>query len=100
MLSYVYSVVPIAHTWGTLLVQIMLPVLENDFSVRVRAVVQGAIEARRGPFWATVHVVKEDGDVVLRAWALAGLIMDRSDGQASYQQFLNMLKDKINGTGY
>lgn len=77
-----------------------LPVLENDFSVRVRAVVQSARQARRGPFWPSLYVVKEDGDAILRAWALTALIMDRADGQPSYQQFLGTLREKVHGSGY
>ncbi|VDB95508.1 unnamed protein product [Peniophora sp. CBMAI 1063] len=80
--------------------KISLPVLENEFSARVRAVVQGAREARRGPFWPTLYLVKEDGDAALRAWSISTLIMDRADGQPSYQQFLNTLREKVHGSGY
>lgn len=50
---------------------------------------------RRGLYYPTLYVVKEDGDPALRAWALAALIQDRGDQTPSYQQWLGQLRDKV-----
>jgi hypothetical protein len=71
-----------------------LPVLENAFSQRVNAVIQKTREARRGPYYQHLYVVKEDGEPALRLWALSCLVQDRADQLPSYQQFIQQLKDK------
>ncbi|GAA5928876.1 uncharacterized protein JCM15063_003994 [Sporobolomyces koalae] len=73
-----------------------LPVLDNPFSQRVNAIIGKVREARRGPYYAHLYIVKEDGDAALRQWALSCLIEDRLEATQSYGQFLGMLKDKIN----
>ncbi|KAJ8489583.1 hypothetical protein ONZ45_g13530 [Pleurotus djamor] len=75
-----------------------LPVLENSFSQRVNAVVQKTREMRRGVYYPHLYVVKEDGEQPLRLWALSALIQDRADVLPSYQQFIQNLKEKVNGT--
>ncbi|VDB88711.1 unnamed protein product [Peniophora sp. CBMAI 1063] len=77
-----------------------LPLLDNDFSRRVNAVLAKTREMRHGPYYAHLYVVKEDGEPPLRLWALSLLIQDRADVLPSYQQFVGMLKDKVNGSGY
>ncbi|KAN0084376.1 Sec23/Sec24 trunk domain containing protein [Tylopilus felleus] len=74
-----------------------LPVLDNPFSERVNAIVQKTRELRRGVYYPHLYVVKEDGEPPLRLWALSCLIQDRADVLPSYQQFINQLKDKVNG---
>jgi len=75
-----------------------LPILENDFSRRVNAVVQKIREMRRGVYYPHLYVVKEDGEPPLRLWALSALIQDRADVLPSYQQFVSSLKEKVNTT--
>ncbi|CAK5261974.1 unnamed protein product, partial [Mycena citricolor] len=77
-----------------------LPLLDNPFSQRVNAVIQKTREMRRGVFYPHLYVVKEDGEPPLRLWALSSLIQDRADVLPSYQQFINQLKDKVNGVNY
>ena len=75
-----------------------LPILENDFSRRVNAVVQKIREMRHGVYYPHLYVVKEDGEPPLRLWALSALIQDRVDVLPSYQQFVSSLKEKVNTT--
>ena len=75
-----------------------MPILENDFSRRVNAVVQKIREKRRGVYYPHLYVVKEDGEPPLRLWALSALIQDRMDVLPSYQQFVSSLKEKVNAT--
>jgi hypothetical protein len=72
-----------------------LPVLENDFSPRVNAVVQKARQRHRGLYYQHVYVVKEDGEPALRFWALSCLIQDRADSLPGYQQFIQQLREKV-----
>ncbi|KAG0695921.1 Sec23/Sec24 trunk domain-containing protein [Suillus ampliporus] len=74
-----------------------LPVLDNDFSQRVNAIIQKMREMRRGVYYPHLYLVKEDGEPPLRLWALSCLIQDRADVLPSYQQFIGQLKDKVNG---
>lgn len=50
---------------------------------------------RRGPYWPHLYLVKEDGEPALRQWALSMLIQDRGDMTPSYQQYLNLLREKV-----
>ncbi|KAH7099784.1 CPII coat sec24 protein [Auriculariales sp. MPI-PUGE-AT-0066] len=77
-----------------------LPLLDNDFSQRVNAIVGKVRESRRGVYYPSLFVVKEDGEPPLRLWALSALILDRGDQTPSYQQFLGQLRDKVNGGSY
>jgi hypothetical protein len=72
-----------------------LPLLENEFSQRVNAIVQKTREMRRGVYYPHLYVVKEDGEAPLRLWALSALIQDRSDVLPSYQQFLSSIREKV-----
>ncbi|GAA5965921.1 hypothetical protein JCM21900_006043 [Sporobolomyces salmonicolor] len=77
-----------------------LPVLDNAFSQRVNAIIGKVREARRGPYYPHLYIVKEDGDPALRQWALSCLIEDRLEATQSYGQFIGMLKDKINDKSF
>lgn len=77
--------------------QMTLPNLDNPFSQRINAIIQKTRELRRGVYHPHLYVVKEDGEPPLRLWALSCLIQDRADVLPSYQQFINQLKDKVNG---
>lgn len=72
-----------------------LPILENDFSQRLNAIIGKIREMRRGPFWPDLYVVKEDGDVSMRKWALSMLLEDRQETLPSYNQWLSTIKDKV-----
>ncbi|EJC99351.1 CPII coat sec24 protein [Fomitiporia mediterranea MF3/22] len=77
-----------------------LPLLDNNFSQRVNAIIAKTREMRRGPYWPHLYIVKEDGEPPLRLWALSCLVQDRADVMPSYQQFISQLKDKVNGSSY
>lgn len=76
-------------------VQTTLPVMDNPFSQRVNAIIQKTREMRRGVYYPQLYIVKEDGEMPLRLWALSLLIQDRADVLPSYQQFITQLKDKV-----
>ncbi|KAH7099777.1 hypothetical protein BKA62DRAFT_772118 [Auriculariales sp. MPI-PUGE-AT-0066] len=77
-----------------------LPTLDNAFSQRINAIVAKVRALRRGPYYPSLYVVKEDAEPQLRFWALSALIQDRGDQTPSYQQWLGQLKDKVNGSSY
>ncbi|WAQ81817.1 hypothetical protein PtA15_2A129 [Puccinia triticina] len=77
-----------------------LPLLENQFSQRVNAIIGKIRESRRGPYYPHLYVVKEDGEPSLRIWALSLLVEDRQDALPSYHQYVNALKDKVNGGSF
>ncbi|KAH9461899.1 hypothetical protein MJO28_003339 [Puccinia striiformis f. sp. tritici] len=77
-----------------------LPLLENQFSQRVNAIIGKIRESRRGPYYPHLYVVKEDGEPSLRIWALSLLVEDRQDALPSYHQYVNALKDKVNSGSF
>lgn len=77
-----------------------LPLLENEFSQRVNAIIAKTREMRRGPYYPHLYIVKQDAPGELRLWALSCLIQDRSDIIWSYPQFVEHLKGKVNGSSY
>ncbi|GAA5867201.1 hypothetical protein JCM8547_003117 [Rhodosporidiobolus lusitaniae] len=77
-----------------------LPLLDNPFSQRVNAIIGKVREARRGPYYPHLYVVKEDGEPALRSWALSALIEDRLEALPSYQQWLGQLKDAVNDKSF
>ncbi|KAI5475328.1 hypothetical protein MNV49_001632 [Pseudohyphozyma bogoriensis] len=77
-----------------------LPQLENAFSQRVNAIIGKVREARRGPYYPHLYVVKEDGEPSLRQWALSCLIEDRMEQLPSYNQWIGQLKDKVNDKSF
>jgi protein transport protein SEC24 len=90
-----YSCCAVCDANGARPSQMQLPTLDNPFSQRVTAVVQKARERRRSLYYQHLFVVKEDGDPALRAWAMSGLIQDRSDPIPGYQQFIQQLREKV-----
>lgn len=76
-----------------------LPVLENEFNERVRAVVEKARDHRaKGVGSITVpplYVIREDGEPSLRLWAQTLLVEDRADAAMSLGQFMGMLREKV-----
>ncbi|KAI8144785.1 Sec23/Sec24 trunk domain-containing protein [Fennellomyces sp. T-0311] len=55
-----------------------LPKLSNPFSQRVTAIVDHIRNERRGTYYPSLYIVKEDGDPMLRAMFLNHLIEDRN----------------------
>lgn len=76
-----------------------LPVLENDFNERVRAVVEKSRDHRSRGVGSIIvphlYVVREDGEPGMRLWAQSMLVEDRADQGVSLQQFLGVLKEKV-----
>ena len=77
----------------------MLPVLENDFNERVRAVIEKSKDHRAKGAGSIVvpslYVVREDGEPSLKLWAQTLLVEDRADQSVSLQQWLGMLREKV-----
>ena len=76
-----------------------LPVLENDFNERIRAVVEKSRDHRSRGVGSIVvphlYVVFEDGEPGLRLWAQTMLVEDRADQGASLKQWLGMMREKV-----
>ncbi|KAI8974304.1 hypothetical protein BDB01DRAFT_806986 [Pilobolus umbonatus] len=75
--------------------KITLPVLETPLNRKINTLVGKIREMRRGNYYPTLYLVKEDGDPFLRLWFLSHLVEDRTDNVMSYQQFLQHLKDRV-----
>ena len=78
-----------------------VPVLDNDFNERVRAVIEKSKD-RRGRGVASIvneslYVVREDGDPGMRMWALTALIEDRAEGIGSLAQWMGTVREKVMG---
>ncbi|WFD35019.1 COPII subunit [Malassezia cuniculi] len=78
--------------------KITLPTLDNSMNRRVNAIVTRIRESRRGPYWPTVVLVKEDGDPAYRMHALSLLVEDRFEQTSGYLQFLGQIRDKANSS--
>lgn len=76
-----------------------LPVLENDFNERVRAVVEKSRDHRSKGVGSIVvpslYVVREDGEPGMRLWAQSMLVEDRAEQGVSLSQWLGMLREKV-----
>jgi protein transport protein SEC24 len=76
-----------------------LPELDNDFSERIRAVIQKSRDYRSRGVGSIVvphlYVVREDGDPSLKLWAQTLLVEDRADQGMSYQQWMGVLREKV-----
>jgi protein transport protein SEC24 len=76
-----------------------LPELDNDFSERVRAVVEKSRDHRSlGVGSITLphlYVVRQDGEPSLKIWAETLLVEDRGEGGPAVQQWLGMLREKV-----
>ncbi|KAJ4509166.1 COPII subunit [Exophiala dermatitidis] len=73
--------------------------LDNDFSERVRAVISKSRDHRSKGVGSIVYphlyVVREDGEPGLRLWAQTMLVEDRADQGVSLQQWMGMLREKV-----
>src|ERR1700760_1519279 len=76
-----------------------LPVIDNEFNERVRAVVDKSKDHRAKGVGSIVvpplYLVREDGEPSLKLWAQTLLVEDRSEGGPSLQQWLGMLREKV-----
>jgi len=76
-----------------------LPVLENDFNERVRAVIEKSRDHRAKGVGSIVvphlYVVREDGEPGIRLWAQTMLIEDRADQSVSLMQWMGMMREKV-----
>lgn len=76
-----------------------LPVLENDFNERVRAVVEKSRDHRSRGVGSIVvphlYVVREDGEPGMRLWAQTMLVEDKADQGMSLRQWLGMMREKV-----
>ena len=76
-----------------------LPILENDFNERVRAVIDKSRDQRAKGVGSIVvphlYVVREDGEPSLRLWAQTLLVEDRADQGVSLAQWMGMLREKV-----
>jgi protein transport protein SEC24 len=76
-----------------------LPILENDFNERVRAIIAKSRDHRSRGVGSIIvphmYVVKEDGEPGLRLWAQTMLVEDRADQGVSLQQWMGMMREKV-----
>lgn len=76
-----------------------LPLLDNDFSQRIHAVLEKARDHKAKGVGSitmpTLYVVRESGDPALKLWAQTLLVEDRADQGVSLQQWLGMLREKV-----
>ncbi|KAI9791483.1 MAG: COPII subunit [Peltula sp. TS41687] len=76
-----------------------VPVLENDFNEKVRAVVEKSRDHRAKGVGSIVvphlYVVREDGEPSLKLWAQTLLVEDRADQGVSLAQWMGMLREKV-----
>lgn len=76
-----------------------LPILENEFNERVRAVVEKSKDHRSRGVGSIIvphlYVVREDGEPGMRLWAQTMLVEDRADQGVSLKQWLGMMREKV-----
>lgn len=76
-----------------------MPVIDNDFNERVRAVIEKSKDHRAkgvgSIVYPTLYIVREDGDPSLKLWAQTLLVEDRADQGVSLQQWMGMLREKV-----
>ena len=77
----------------------MLPVLDNDFNERVRAVIEKSRDHRAKEVGSIIvphlYVVREDGEPGIRLWAQTMLVEDRADQGVSLSQWMGILREKV-----
>lgn len=76
-----------------------LPVLDNDFNERVRAIVEKSRDHRSKGVGSIIvpslYVVREDGEPGMRLWAQSMLVEDRADQGVSLAQWLGTMREKM-----
>ncbi|KAI9316076.1 Sec23/Sec24 trunk domain-containing protein [Dichotomocladium elegans] len=76
------------------------PTLETAINKKTNLLISKIREMRRGNYYPVVYTVKEDSDPSLRMWFLTHMIEDRTENVTSYQQFLQILKDRVNAGSF
>ncbi|KUI72108.1 Protein transport protein SEC24 [Cytospora mali] len=76
-----------------------LPILENDFNERVRAVIQKSRDYKSRGVGSIIlphlYIVREDGEPSLKLWAQTLLVEDRADQGMSFAQWMGVLREKV-----
>ncbi|KAH7551481.1 hypothetical protein J3E72DRAFT_4922 [Bipolaris maydis] len=76
-----------------------LPILDNEYSERVRAVVEKSRDHKSKGVGSitlpTLYIVKEDGEPSLKLWAQTLLVEDRADQGESLVQWISKLREKV-----
>ena len=76
-----------------------MPVLENDFNERVRAVIEKSRDHRAKGVGSIIvphlYVVREDGEPGIRLWAQTMLVEDRAEQGSSLKQWLGLMREKV-----
>ena len=76
-----------------------LPVLDNEFNERVRAVIDKSRDKSGRGVGSVVepplYVIREDGEPSLRLWALTLLVEDRADQTLSLAQWMGVMREKV-----
>lgn len=76
-----------------------LPAIDNDFSERVRAVVEKSGDHKSKGVGSIVqpslYIIKEDGEPSLKLWAQTLLVEDRADQGESIVQWISKLREKV-----
>ena len=76
-----------------------LPVLENDFNERVRAVIEKSRDHRSRGVGSIIvphlYVVREDGEPGIRLWAQTMLVEDKAEQGSSLRQWLGLMREKV-----
>lgn len=76
-----------------------LPTIDNDFSERVRAVVEKSGDHKSKGVGSIVqpslYIIKEDGEPSLKLWAQTLLVEDRADQGESIVQWISKLREKV-----
>lgn len=76
-----------------------LPVLDNEFNERVRAVVEKSRDHRSKGVGSIIvpplYVIREDGEPSLKLWAMTLLIEDRADQSQSLGQWMGTMREKV-----
>lgn len=76
-----------------------LPLLENDFNERVRAVIEKARDFKARGVGSIIvphlYVVREDGEPGIRLWAQTMLVEDRAEQGSSLKQWLGLMREKV-----
>ena len=79
--------------------KITMPVLENEFNERVRAVIEKSHDHRSKGVGSIVvphlYIVREDGEPGIRLWAQTMLVEDRADQGSSLKQWLGLMREKV-----
>ncbi|ODQ78195.1 hypothetical protein BABINDRAFT_39925 [Babjeviella inositovora NRRL Y-12698] len=83
-----------------------LPVLDNDFNIRVRAIIDTIRDSNSTIVYQNLYIVRGPSPneplnnsnrdlMALRMWCFSELVEDKNNGGLSYREFLGALKQKL-----